>query len=371
MSEGASDIREGKKRGKLYILQADKALGSPTLSLRLGEEKDEVDKVLEDIVRRKAQKLKSLELEKFLLETQREVEKMRSEVEKGSESSESPSSNGEAEASEITPMIAVELAKLPEDQRRTVMQTYSMLKGIEKSDSRTLPLILPMLIERARANSASNGSNVTDVVRAMADVLKTGFDMGKSQSQGSQTGDQLVGTLLNALLNHLMKEKDEETKQLLAQVYEALGKKENIFEKILTDESFRENLRSFFSREGTPPELNAEIAKMRVDLEKFKAEQGLALDKWKAEKDWEIKRQENLVRTLETIFQGPPGRIIDSAVSKVVGGIGKGVAAQAATQAAKMITAKCGECGAIFQIAEGLKTVKCPSCGAELEIPTT
>jgi ribosomal protein S27E len=248
------------------------------------------------------------------------------------------------------------------------IQKLSLLANLSGKPNPLVPLLA--LVKSGNEEKKSNEGSIVDMAKAMADMLKTGVEIGKAQSQPQQqTGDSLINTLLNALINHLLKEKDEETKNLLGQVYTALEKKENIYEKILTDKEFRDSLRNFFSKEGVPSELNTELEKLKLDLERFKTEKALEIQRWQAEKDWEIKRQENLVKTLETVFQGPPGKLIDSAISKAIGGVGKGVAAQTATQAAKMINAKCGECGAVFQVAEGLKTVKCPSCGAELEMP--
>jgi predicted Zn-ribbon and HTH transcriptional regulator len=233
------------------------------------------------------------------------------------------------------------------------------------------PLLPLLTLKDGSEKRSDRSSELVEVTKSMMDALKTGFEMGRAQQQQQSAGqgDSFATTLLKILMEHVLREKDDETKQLLSQLYESLEKKENIYEKILTDEKFRDGLRNFFSREGVPSELNAELEKMKLDLEKFKAEKAIEIQKWQAEKEWELKKQENLTKTLEAIFQGPPGKLIDSAVSKVVGGIGKSAAAQAAGQVAKMITAKCGECGAVFQVAEGLKTVKCPSCGVELEMP--
>jgi len=67
---------KGKPKSQIWRLDSDEFVGS-SVAGRGKEEENEVDKALKEAARRKVQKLKSLELDKYLVETEKDLKRLK------------------------------------------------------------------------------------------------------------------------------------------------------------------------------------------------------------------------------------------------------------------------------------------------------
>lgn len=254
------------------------------------------------------------------------------------------------------------------------IQTMLMLQNMTGKPN---PLIALLQSKRMERKEDGSKNETVETAKALIEALKTGVEIGKASTPPPQQGqDSLTNTLLNAVIGLLKERRDEESRQMLGAILEAVKGKENIYEKILTDKNLQETLRNMFTGPSLPAEVRIELEKLRNDL----TLKNLEWKKWLAEKQLEMKNEERKLDLVKSLLEGPTGKLISDIGKRAIEGAGAGLAAGAGVGAlatakmqqpqANVLAVKCGNCGAIFQVPEGTETVECPACKATLELKT-
>ncbi len=239
--------------------------------------------------------------------------------------------------------------------------------------------LIPFLTYSRRMEKREDGgkSDTVETTKAILEALKTGVEIGKSSTPPQQQGlDQLTTTLLNLVISLVKEHRDENNQRLLEAIHGALEKRENIYEKIMTDENLRNTLKNLFTSQSLPAEVQIELEKLRNEL----LAQELNMRKWLAEKKLEQANEARKLKMVSDLLQGPAGRILSDIGKKAVEGVGMGATAGANIGAlatakagkqpipANMMMIRCGNCGTILQVPKEVETIECPACKSLLEV---
>jgi len=313
--------------------------------LRKGSDEDEEEDETGDSVKEQKKRIRALKLERERLQLEKEV----SEIKPGAKE----------EELKLTSQDAIEIAKLPPDQRQNAIEVYAAIRSADRSGSSGL---LPYLIAFGRQNPTASQSDMADFAKSMIETLKTGIDLGRGG--GQQSGQKSAGEMLQEAIMTIKpfydklseSEKsvfDERLKRVEDKVTDPIEAMTNIFK---VAEQFG------YTRGGSNPELE----KMRLDYE----------DRWKTEDrrhTLEVQRTDGLIRVLEKIAENL--NISDGIARGIAGGL-MGLKAQPqprpeapAPPSPQGPMAKCSGCGHVFKLTPEMEDiVPCPSCGVKLDI---
>ncbi len=291
---------KAKPRSSVLYLEGDKFLGELALAKKKEEEEeeDEIDKTLKELTKSKIMKLKSLEVDKYLLQTEKEVEELKKDVEK----------KKNPEESEITPETAMALAKLPEEQRNLVIQTYTMLKSAEKGGG-AMAYMLPMLIGFAKANPQAQQNDMVKFAELVTNQIKTGMELARAnQPQPTQLSFDpiaLVKTFAEVIRDNVQKPLEE--------VVERIQPQPSALEQLLLDDKLFERAKTLgmFGGGGGQPQQSDIL----LEIEKLRTERDLKIQEMEQEhKKWlaEHRLEEQKWQQLGSIFQGPVGNVLET-----------------------------------------------------------
>jgi hypothetical protein len=349
-------MSDEKPRTKIRFLDMDKYLGTPNLVISGESEgkKDELDEAIKKAAERKVQKIKMLELDRYLLETEKEIKEL-----KGEEKDEKTSQEAK---SEVTPEVALALAKLPDEQRQLVISTYGMLKGAEKGEG-TMAYMLPMLIGFARANPQAGQNDMVKFAEVMSNQIKTGMELARQsqpQQQSSLDPIALVKTFAEVIRDNVQKPLEE--------VVQRIQPQPSALEQILLDDKLYERAKTLgFFGGGQPqqsnPEIMFEIEKLRTERELKMKEMEQAHGKWLAEQQLEQRKWEQIGQ----IIQGPVGNVLQTIGSAGADRIRAGKTPAQQIPNVKVEQVQCPKCGKPFYANSLADCVVCPFCAAVLQ----
>ena len=350
-------MSDEKPRTKIRFLDMDKYLGTPNL-VASGESegrKDELDDAIKKAAERKVQKLKMLELDRYLLETEKEIK----ELKKGEGREEKASEEGR---SEITPEVAMALTKLPDEQRQLVISTYSMLKGAEKGEG-AMAYMLPMLIGFARANPQAGQNDMVNFAKVMTDQIKTGIELARQsqpqQQQSSFDPIALVKTFAEVIRDNVQKPLEE--------VVQRIQPQPSALEQILLDDRLFERAKTLGMFGGgqpqqTNPEIMLEIEKLRTERETKLEEMRQEHRKWLAEQQMEQQKW----NMIGQIVQGPVGNVLQTIGSAGADRIRAGKTPTQQIPNVKIEQIQCPKCGKAFYANTLSDIAVCAHCGSVL-----
>ncbi len=186
-------------------------------------------------------------------------------------------------------------------------------------------------------------------LEGIAQLFKTAFDMAHSSQPASQTI-----TLERAI--EIVKPFFEVAMQKDREIFEERLKR--LEEKIIDPREWLQSLRSDAQLLGYgPSEVDSEVEKLRIDLEKWKADRELEFRKWLTEQEIEQRKWEQVGQ----LFQGPLGEVLKS-VGKAGAERLKG--ARSANFNVGEVT--CPKCSKQFYADVSRNVAVCPHCGAVL-----
>jgi len=93
---------------------------------------------------------------------------------------------GEEEVlSGVSLVVVARLAKLPDDQRKAVIETYTMLKAAEKArpEEAEMRILLPLLVGFAKANPQASQADLVKFAEVMNKQLETGMKLAESKKE--------------------------------------------------------------------------------------------------------------------------------------------------------------------------------------------
>jgi hypothetical protein len=301
------------------------------------EEAEEDEEVAE-----KRREMRRLKAEKELLKVRAEVEKLRAETEKLRREAEAPSAEGLG----ISEDMVKELAKLPDEERRKVVETYAMLRAAE--GGKYSPWVMPLLVGYARAHPGSDVSSMAEFAKTMAEQVKIGFEMA---SRAQQQPAQASSVELLKLFAEIVR---DNVKRPLEELVEKVQPQPSALEQILMNDKLFERAKALGlfgggQAQGRPADLELEIEKLRTERDLKIEELRQQHERWLTEQQLEARKWEQIGR----VFEGPVGRFIET-----VGG-----------GAAERLRAAPGAAGQPPQAPQQLKIpgveverISCPTC---------
>jgi len=261
------------------------------------EEAEEDEEVAE-----KRREMRRLKAEKELLKVRAEVEKLRAETEKLRREAEAPSAEGLG----ISEDMVKELAKLPDEERRKVVETYAMLRAAE--GGKYSAWVMPLLVGYARAHPGSDVSSMAEFAKAMAEQVKIGFEMASKAQQ--QPAVQASSVELLKLFAEIVR---DNVKRPLEELVEKVQPQPSALEQILMNDKLFERAKALGlfgggEAKGRPADLEIEIERLRTERDLKIEELRQQHERWLAEQQLEAKKWEQIGR----VFEGPVGRFIEA-----------------------------------------------------------
>jgi len=290
---------------------------------------------------------------------------------------------------DISPAMAMELAKLPEEERNRVIQTYAALKSAEKLGGAGA-LLMPLLVGYAKANPGSSQNSMVEFARAMTDQLKTGIELAR-QTQPQQTNPiELAKTITDQVKTGISLAKNqqpqvdavklveifkdlvkENVQRPIEEVVKRIQPQPSVLERILMDDKLFDRLKNLGLFGGGQPQqtsadIQLEIEKLKTDREMKLKELDMKLEEmrqqhsqWLMQQQMQAQAEERRWKVVEGLMQGPLGRVVQTV----------GTAAAAKISGAtppKPIPIECPQCGHHFYGSSDAKIVVCPKCNTPL-----
>lgn len=202
----------------------------------------------------------------------------------------------------------------------------------------------------------SGGGNVETIAKSMAEMFKTGVELGKSQSSKSQEQNPIETLKMyhETFIKPLLDQGTQKDKEIWDMRFKELESRQvNPIEYLL-------QIKKMAGELGLSPAGTNEM-----DLKKLEMQQNKELDDrritWE-EKKWEM-QQEKDAKMVDTIV---------GAVKEIGGPLAKNLGGAAADRirggstTPQLSRAQCPNCKGVFQVNPSLSTVQCPLCGVTL-----
>jgi len=331
------------KRERLYDLVEERRV--------VRRVKDPLDEVLEEEERELAREAKRLRLQEIIEKRKRELEKLKGRPERGA--------GGVLE--DVSPVMAMEIAKLPDEQRAKVIETIRLLKSAEKASP--MEWIIPLVIGSVKANPNQDVSTLADFAKTVGDQIKTGMELARSgqpQSQSSFNPVELIKTFGELIRDNVQKPMEE--------LVQRVQPRPSALEQILMDDKLFERAKALGMFGGPvqqqPQSVTPELKKLDLEIERIKQDTALKLkemelqqQRWMAEQQIELQKW----KQVGELFQGPVGKtlqILGGGVARKISGYGG--------QQPSVTQLTCPKCGKQFPVFADADKAICPYCGVVL-----
>ena len=333
------------------------------------EGKGDLSEVMERRKQKKIQELEGLEIDA-------EIAKARKEILE-SQTSQQPLQQGQAqnfaqmlfgprnaaEVKEILESLSEEhiekLALITSAMNNSQLGAVThLLRRPETSTKETIELINTIV----KMNQPQQATNLENVVKSMADMFKTGVELGKSQTPAPQSQQSQVSILKeyhDTFVKPLFDQLSQKDKSLLD------ARLKEIEDKIVNPIEYIKHIKSVAGDLGLSP-----AGKSEIDLRIKEMDERAALDKerliWEKEKYGEEKAsQREIIGTVKEVLQGPIGKAIESlgagAADRVRGRAGSSAPLPQVTQVT------CPACTKTLFADPNAPFTVCPHCGATLQ----
>jgi hypothetical protein len=353
--------KKEKPRSSVFVAEVDRWLGNPALGQT--ESKDPVDRALEEAVERKVRRLKMLELDKYLQETEKEIKELRGEKEMKEEKEE-----------KIDPLLvpyAVELSKLPDEQRNKVIAIVHALSSKEGSP---LAWVVPLAMGVVKANPGEDTNSLLKTADILANQIKTGIEIGRqTQAQPQSNVNPFDGAVqLLKAFGEIMR---ENVQKPLEEAISRIQPQPSVFEQILLDDRLFQRAKELGLFGGHPQGLESEAAlRLQKEIEQLKTEREMKLaelkqehDKWAMEMQMEMKKWEQVGK----LFEGPAGQFIQmiggATADRIRGSGGSSSAQGTQIPGIKVEQITCPSCNKQFYVNALADYAICPHCAQVLQ----
>jgi len=345
---------EIKPSGRLYEIVEERVV-------KASRGKDPLEEALRAEDEELAREAKRLRLQELVLERRKRISEL-----KRSLGEESVLSEGTSEP-EISPQLVREIAKLPDEERKKVIQTYAMLKAAGKTSGQTGAFLLPWLIGFARTNPGTSPDVMLKAAEAMAKQFKAGIEVMKAIQPTQQPVQVDIVGLLQTF-GQLMSTWRDDLKKAMEELVERVRPQPSVFERILMDEKLYERAKELGmfghpTKAETPPEVLFEIERLRtardMAIEKMRDERA----KWLAEMEFKREIEREKWEAVKSIFEGKVGTVIER--------LGEAAADRVSTYGppSGAMNIACPKCNGTFWVFPGQTKAICPYCGTILRRP--
>jgi len=314
-------------------------------------------------MRSKVRRLKALELDKYLLQSEQELEKLKRGEARGALEGDKPVGD------ESLLRMSKELSKLPEAERDMVVRNYALLKAAEGGGGGTP--YLPLLIGFAKANPGASQDQMLSYATALGDQFSRGVETAQRVMPSRESNDaiELMKIFKDLITDSVQRPLEEAIKQVQPQP--------SAFEQILLDDRLfvRAKELGMFGGSGgaSKGSIDLEIERLRGERELTSKKLELEFKKAMLEHDANDRRTDAIINALTplgALFAGPIDQKMRSLGQQTGGRTPppRGVAPSSGKKA--MIQCSCGYRGPMSFPGAMPRIVNCPKCGQELTIKT-
>jgi len=173
-----------KKKTSIKILDMDEYLGSRFSNQGMAGKEDDLDAILRDTAKMKVRRGKMMELDKYLLQSEQELERL-----KRGESLNSTGGPLPSNADFLN--MAKALENLSPEEAQRVRSSYTFFKMAEKGGSGGMAL-MPMLLQYAKTNPGASENQMINYLKLMDSQLLKGLEIAKAMNPPKQQGDPMT-----------------------------------------------------------------------------------------------------------------------------------------------------------------------------------
>lgn len=310
-----------KKKTSIKVMEFDKWLGNQGVLGQRGTytAEDDIDGIMRDAQKMKVQRLKTMELDKYLLQSEQELEKLKR--------GELLTSNGGPLPSNADFLnMAKALEDLSPDEAQRVRSSYTFFKMAEKGGSGGMAL-MPMLLQYAKTNPGASEDQMINYLKLMDSQLMKGLEIAKAMNppkQGDPMNYMVKGMELMKATNppkqdnpmeflKLMKDLViEGVRNPLLQAIEKSQPTPGVFEQILTKPELYSRFKEigmFGSGDGAAKgTIDLEIEKLRGDRDLQNRKFELEMQKMVLDNQNKERRTEMILKSVlpfASMFAGP------------------------------------------------------------------
>lgn len=223
--------------------------------------------------------------------------------------------------------------------------------------------------ELSKQQSPGAGGSVTEIAKAMADMFKTGVELGRGQkNQPQESGTDKYLNMLIEELKLARQENQRERELKLEKEIDQIKNRPSAMDELASDAQKIAKYRILFGGvdQGTANEYTLKKEEMQQTERLENKKLDFEMDKWKYEKENSGKTIEQVKDLVKTVTEGPVGEVIKNFGSAGADRLRGGTAAKTPSN---IVTVKCPNCGGTFPANGQLPTLTCPLCGVTLEAP--
>ena len=217
--------------------------------------------------------------------------------------------------------------------------------------------------EIAKPPPQQSQGSISDIAKSMAEMFKTGVEVGRGQTQQQPQQPQDPMQIYKAVAEIVRPYQDDAR----AREKEANELRHRELEsKIVNPADYIKNIKAMASdlglTGGGKTEMDLKLEEMKQNRETDNRKIELEEKKWEYEKQNEGKTLDTITSTVKEVLSGPIGKAIENlgagAADRVRGGSQK---------TGNMTQVQCPSCKGIFAANPNLAVIGCPQCGAKLE----
>lgn len=351
--------KKEKKRVKSTLLEI---LGPAT---RKGvQEEDPLSAILDDEIKTLAKSAKLKTLKAYALEKEKEIRDLKNLL--GMNEAKPVNVNESSKPrimDEVDVRVAMQLAELPDEQKKKVIETYAMLKMAESQASNPAAL-LPLLIGFTRENPRASTEEIYGFAKVAQETMKTAGELLKEKYQPKDEASKTFIELITKVLEAQQKASDEKFERLVDKLEKM--NQPGLLDALILNQDVYNRLKDlgFFSPpkpQYTDPTIQLKIEEMRMRHEKElkQMEMNFQLELQR------LQQEQNRLLGMVGMFRQMGHAIASSVLEEP--------ATTHQTQAppptqGEVVTLNCPNCNNPITFPTTAKTVVCPKCRRVLEI---
>jgi hypothetical protein len=362
---------------KIWRLESDSILGeSASRREKEEDEEDELEKLRRKELRDKIAKIRKYEADLYLKEKEKELKKREEELKKADEEGEEGEGKGKKkgkEEEELGPELipyAVQLAKLPDEERAKVIGIIRAIRSTDKDSP--MAWMLPIVMGTVRANPEAPQPSLVEIAKSLTDQMVKGIELGRAISPSAPPASASYSPI--ELVKTFAEFVKDNVKRPLEEVAQKIQPQPSALEAILMDDKLFERAKSLGMFGGgqahaTPPDVQIELAKLKGEqereLEKLRQEH----ERWKAEHELEKVKWAQIGK----VFDGPVGNFLatigGATAERLRGAQARGGAAAASIPGVRVEQIQCTNerCMKLFWANVLADYAVCPFCGTILK----
>jgi len=336
---------------------------------------DELTRIIDEQIRLKAKEYKLKMLDKMSKQLDKELIEL-DEILRNANPKETIKIDSGKNHFDIDVRIATELAKLPEEDRKKVIETYAMLRAAERSAANP-NMMLPLLIGFAREHKDTSKEELFQWGKLQLETMKTAWDMAKT-GEKPKSGDEPLKVFLDMFKQILEQERENrklEFEMMMKKMEEM--RQPSLIEAILFDEKTRNALKEIglFNpprEHGMDPRLQLQLKQLEMqhqkELKRMEMEFQLKLEELKAEQAKLAAMLQGIRAIGSAAADALTNSIVFSENPATSGNAGAQSSLTEGGQQAQVVTLPCPQCGSSITFPSTAKTVKCPNCNTMFQV---